>query len=232
MHIPIGRIVKDKARFILSTLGISLVIFMVVACGTRKQGYDQYASQPTSLACLNGVGNCDNSSYNQYSQYGFQAYPGNPTIAGNQNGLPNQGYSPNGALVGSQNGYPNPHMVTNNMSLYGNFCSCPSGTRPVYNGQIGLGCVSMLVIQNFITDVYYYGAGTNATSTWGSVNWNQISNMNGGSGVNGCYSNLAWACFVGNPNPCFQGQFCQSVHPNSRLGICRKSGSIGPQVPQ
>lgn len=193
-----------KKYLLFFTAVFALPVFLI-ACGNSKSGTNQYASSPTNTACLYGVASCDNSVYNQYGNYGFQAYPGQQTIVMN----------PNNA---------NRYDIYNN-SYYNNgstatFCSCPVGSRPVFNGSIGLGCVSFNVINPYVQRAYYWGDGQAVTSSNSLINWNQISNIQGGYSASGCYSNLAWSCFVDAQNSCFTGSYCQQLHNDSRLGLC------------
>lgn len=186
----------------------ALIGIFLIACGNKKQNSDQFATSPTDTTCLYGYGSCDNTYYNQYAQYGFSAYPGSQTI--NMNPQSANRYD-------VYNNYN-----SNNQGQNGNittFCSCPVGTRPVYNGSIGLGCVNTVYMAPYQTKAYYWGS---KSSNYDWVNWDQYSNINSASGPNGCYNNLAWACFIDLANSCFDGQTCQTLVNNSRLGICVK----------
>lgn len=180
-----------------------LLPILMIACGSSKSGSDQqtYASAPTSLNCLNGTAVCDNNAYANY--YGFQAYPNAQTVTTNTT---------------TANRYDISNIYAYSNGNVASYCSCPVGTRPVYNGSIGLGCVNQTVFAPYETQSYYWGTST-AGYNW--VNWNQFSNINQTSAGNGCYTNLAWACFIDGQNNCFSGQSCQQINPNSRMGICK-----------
>jgi hypothetical protein len=187
--------------------GIICLPWLMLACGSSKSAETpQYAATPTSMACLYGAATCDSSQYAQY--YGFQAYPGFQTIYVNPE-IANR-YSVNSTST----------YITENLTT---FCNCPMGTRPVFNGLIGMGCVNIQMINSFSSQAYFWGQTTASQgSSYNYVNWNQVSNMNGNGVANGCYTDLAWACFIDVPTSCFQGYTCQPTISNSRLGICSK----------
>lgn len=196
---------QKQSWFIIA--GAACLPFIMLACGSSKSSETpQYASTPTSMACLYGAATCDSTQYSLY--YGFQTYPGFQTIYVDQE-LANRYSTTNSSAYYSQN-------VTN-------FCNCPAGTRPVFNGQIGMGCVNTQMIATFSSRAYFWGQTTASQgSSYNYVNWNQVSNMNGSGLANGCYTDLAWACFIDVPNSCFQGYTCQAAISNSRLGICSR----------
>lgn len=112
-----------------------------------------------------------------------------------------------------QNPYDNPNA--------GNFCSCPTGQRPVYNGQYGLGCISNSSFQAYAANAVYWtwAAGNNQ---W--VNQPQISNTQGYFGnSSSCYKDVAQTCFVDQPNSCGTGLACIATAGASRVGICASS---------
>lgn len=198
----------SKLQSWLILLGaVSFTIFLISCSNDKNKNVEnqQYPTSPTSMACLYGAAACDSNQYAQY--YGFMAYPGNQTIYVDQSLA--YTYGANGSQP-PQNG------------LGTTLCNCPQGTRPVYSGLIGMGCVNESMIMQFNQGVYYYGQSTLSTNGYQYVNWNQISNINGAGGANGCYSDLAWACFVDVASSCFQGYTCRPTVTNSRLGICTR----------
>lgn len=116
--------------------------------------------------------------------------------------------------------YPyNPYYYQTN----GNFCNCPWGSRPVYNGQFGMGCVSMNTFNTYAYGAVYWGYGAN-NNQW--VNIPQISNSQGyPQQNNGCFQNVAQSCFVDQLNACGAGRVCQTTGGGSRLGICVAPGA-------
>lgn len=99
----------------------------------------------------------------------------------------------------------------------GNFCDCPVGYRPVYNGITGLGCVSAAVFQPFAYGAVYWGWGAN-NNQW--VNVPQVSNTQGYPSNNSCYQNVAQSCFVDQYNTCSNGAICQPTSGGSKIGVC------------
>ena len=137
-------------------------------------------------------GSCDPTLYNQYSPYGFSAYP--YTSFNSYNWSSGYNYMP--------------------------LCDCPINTRPVYNGSIGLGCVSIQQFEPIATGAYFWSLSPN-NYQW--VNWTQVSNTNGAIGsMSNCYQQVASACFIDTPNSCGTGYTCQATSGGSRLGICRQ----------
>lgn len=172
-----------------------LVTFLVmplilVACADKKNGND-VATVPPPTTCMNGSTYCNSNMYGYNN--GYAAYPYNP-------------YYYNMNTIWAQGGY------------YGNFCNCPPGHRPVYNGQYGLGCVAIAQFQPVAYGAVYWGWGAN-NSQW--VNMPQISNSQGyPTNRNSCFQNVAQSCFVDQANSCGTGATCQTTGGGSRLGIC------------
>lgn len=150
-------------------------------------------------ACVDGTTYCNSNLYR--GNPGFTAYPHNPYFY-------NMRYAWGGNF-GLGSGY------------VGNFCNCPHGSRPVYNGQFGLGCVSTANFQAYAGGAVYWGYGAN-NNQW--VNIPQISNSQGYKS-NGCYQNVAQSCFVDQVNSCGPGLLCQTTGGGSRLGICVAQGA-------
>lgn len=181
-----------------------------VACADKGGGGDQTiaavpAPAPTTT-CVDGTTYCNSNQYANYN--GFRPYPGNP-------------YYYNVNTVWGAGGY------------VGNFCNCPWGSRPVYNGQFGMGCVSVNTFNAYAGGAVYWGYGAN-NNQW--VNMPQISNSQGypQNTNNGCFQNVAQSCFVDQMNACGAGRVCQTTGGGSRLGICvapgatnTSAGSIG-----
>jgi hypothetical protein len=164
---------------------------ILTACNQKK------SSPGVSTQCLTNpyTGVCDNSYYGNAS--GFTPYPGVP------------GYSSNPY---AQYGY----YMDRYHNQYGglsHLCACPPGSRPVYNGSIGIGCAAHNVIPQS-QSVYYHGLLQ-------YLNIPQISNVQVGNGANGCYNNVAWSCVIGQVNQCPAGTTCKSSgNNNSPIGIC------------
>lgn len=176
-----------------------LMPLLFVACADKNGGSDAtIATVPPPATCMDGSTLCNANQYGAYP--GFSAYPYNPYY-----------YNMNYAWGGYANGY------------VGNFCNCPVGTRPVYNGQYGLGCVANTTFQAYAGGAVYWGYGAN-NNQW--VNIPQISNSQGyPQGSNGCFQNVAQSCFVDQMNSCGAGLVCQTTGGGSRLGICVAQGA-------
>lgn len=170
---------------------------MFVACAEKNDGGSQVATVPPPTTCVDGSTYCNSNQY--VGNQGFSAYPYNPYYY-------NMNYSWGG-----------------NAGYVGNFCNCPYGTRPVYNGQFGLGCVSNSSFQAYAGGAAYWGYGAN-NNQW--VNIPQISNSQGyPQQQGGCYQNVAQSCFVDQLNSCGAGRVCQTTGGGSRLGICVAQGA-------
>lgn len=176
--------------------------------GCNNMPYGIASVPPMNMGCLYGTMNCQMDMYNQY---GFTPYQINPYQWG--------GYF---SFYYQQYGF----IQSGNM----NFCNCPIGTRPVYNGMAGLGCVQIDMINPYMNTMIYYGL---SAQNYQFVNTPQYSNMNGSA--NGCYSNLGQACFINQSQTCGPGAFCQVTAPASNIGVCVSNGSTngnGPLVPR
>lgn len=134
-------------------------------------------------------GTCTNAVYNSYQQFGWSAYPNH------------------------QNGY---YQYYQNSPYY-NYCSCPSGARPVYNQHFGLGCYSQSNFQPFAGYASYFGYQSYNTH-W--VNIPRISNVEGYPS-NGCFSSVAESCYVtSGTSTCSAGKSCLPTAAGSPIGIC------------
>lgn len=164
-------------------------------CVQPNAAYDPYgtynAYNQYGASAYNTAGTCNSQIYNQYSAYGFSAYPYTSFYSYN-----NSGYS------------------------YMPLCDCPAGSRPVYSGTIGMGCVNIQYFDPIAVGVYYYSLSAN-NYQW--VNWTQVSNISGAtSGANNCYQQVALSCFTDTPGSCGSGLVCQPTSGASRIGICRR----------
>lgn len=175
----------------------SLVLpFLVAACGGGNGGFNAAGTIATVPApaptgtCTAGATNCPGNNYGQFT--GYTPYPSQPSPYG---------------MNGGANGVP----------VYGNFCDCPVGFRPVYNAQYGLGCVSMAALQPYASGTIYWGWNAN-NNQW--VNIPQVSNTQGYPSSNACYRHVAQSCFVDQANTCGANATCQPTGGGSRLGVC------------
>ena len=182
-------------------LGLFLIMMSLVACNQNSSS----SKSGTSTQCLTNpyTGACDNSAYN--SAYGFQAYPGAPGYSSNPNSvfryqLDQYYYSQTGSLSA--------------------LCSCPVGSRPVYNGALGIGCAKSVAVPTW-APIYYHALNTVSGTSINShyVNMPQMSNITNHL-ENGCFSNVAWSCLVGQNNQCPNGSACQATTANSPIGMC------------
>jgi hypothetical protein len=206
-------------KFLAQTLLTVVVAFSLAACNKSddKKNNDVVAQPPPPTmdnSCIAGQVNCNQQLYNNYYQYGFRPYGVNPYNY-------NNGY--NGYWNNSRNPYAYYYQNTygygyNNLG----FCNCPTGYRPVYNGGMGLGCVSLNYIQPFASGAFYYGLQVQSNNYhW--VNISQISNTSGYPARNSCYDNVAQSCFVDQANSCGSSAYiCRPTAGGSRLGICTR----------
>jgi hypothetical protein len=136
--------VKNFVKIVL-VMGCSLTL---VNCNKSKSK----DNNATSTQCFQDpyTGGCDNSQYNTYSGYGYQPYP----IG--QNGI-----------YGSVGGY-DAYGVYRYQSNSSQLCSCPSGSRPVYNGNMGLGCAPQTIVNYSRT--YYWSWSAQSTNNNQYVN--------------------------------------------------------------
>lgn len=122
--------------------------------------------------------------------------------------------------------YPQNPYYTNGTN--GNFCKCPVGQRPVYNGQYGLGCANITAFEGTTASAIYWRYQAD-NDQW--VNLTQSSNVQGYFGNStSCYSNVAQSCLVDQPNSCGAGNICRVVGGGSRVGICTTSTPLPGSV--
>lgn len=189
------------------------ILFAVISslllwgCGGKKSSSN---NNGTSTTCLYNpyTGGCDTTQYNNYNQYGFSAYPA---------GAP--GYSSNSD---SPFRYQLDYYFYGSSGLTSQLCSCPQGSRPVYNGGLGIGCATMGALPRW-APIYYHGLNTISGPGLNNhyVNIPQVSNINGNyNNYGGCYSNVAWSCLLGQNNQCPSGSTCQATAQNSPIGVC------------
>ncbi len=178
----------------------------LVSCSKSKS---KSANNATSTQCFQDphTGGCNNTQYNQYGQYGYQAYP--------HGQVPSYSSDPN-----SIHRYEMSYTYTNHYA-YGNsqLCSCPQGSRPVYNGNMGTGCLAQGNIPQY-SRTYYWSFTAGNTNNNHYVNMPQYSNINGNMSNGGCYNNVAWSCLVGQPNQCPTNTTCKATAQNSPIGVC------------
>lgn len=158
--------------------------------GGYNSGYGYNYNNPGYVSAY-GSGTCSPQLYNDYSQYGFAPYP---YTNYNYNYGANYSYMP--------------------------LCDCPANYRPVYNGIIGMGCVSLQYFNPIAVGAYYYSLTPN-NYQW--VNFTQTSNTvtTIGNQVN-CFQQVAISCFTDQANNCGTGYICRSTAGGSRLGICTR----------
>lgn len=185
-------------------LGFLLVALTMIGCD-QKSSSNSSQNSGTSTQCLTNpyTGVCDNSVYNTAN--GFQAYPGAPGYSSDPNSvfryqLDQYYFSQNGSLSA--------------------LCSCPIGSRPVYNGALGIGCAKSAAVPTW-APIYFHALNTVSGTSINShyVNIPQMSNITN-QYQNGCYSNVAWSCLVGQNNQCPNGSACQATVANSTIGMC------------
>ncbi|WP_413290188.1 hypothetical protein [Bdellovibrio sp. HCB337] len=167
-----------------------------VACADKQGSDNTVAVAPPPASCINGSAYCNSNLYGQNN--GYAAYPYNPY-------------------------YYNPQTVWGQGGYMGNFCNCPVGHRPVYNGQYGLGCVAISQFQPVAYGAVYWGWGAD-NSQW--VNIPQVSNSQGypTNRNSSCFQNVAQSCFIDQVNSCGAGATCRTTGGGSRLGICVSAG--------
>ncbi|MES3037682.1 MAG: hypothetical protein V4736_07215, partial [Bdellovibrionota bacterium] len=162
---------------------------------------------------------------NNYAGFGYSA-GFSAGFGGGYNSGYNGGYGGGygGGLPINQGGYSNIY----NQNIYGqagvnqmpNLCACGIGSRPVYNGVFGVGCVRNNYFSYVARNAVYYNGGdiTNNHYTnfpqYSNINQNQMQN-------NGCYTNVAWSCAIDQPNSCPTG-VCRPLYQSGRLGICTR----------
>jgi hypothetical protein len=174
-------------RGFFSLIVVFVLPLVLINCAQKnEENKSEAAATPLTTACL--TSNCNNTAYGQYP--GFFPYPTQ---------------------------YQNPYMSGYNPYSYqtntqANFCGCGTNAQPLYNNEIGMGCVYNNVIAPVATLMGYWSLPA-ANTQW--VNVPQNSNMVGG----GCSSQIGQSCFTNQPNSCGSGYICQSS-PNSVLGVC------------
>lgn len=160
-------------------LAISALVLMgFVACNNKSDGGNStvVAAPPApSNQCVsynNGV--CSNQVYNNYSNYGFSAYP-----------------------------YTNWNPYSYNNYSYIPLCDCPVNYRPVYNGSIGMGCVAIQYFNPIAVGVYYWSLTPN-NYQWVNISQvSNISNSYGSQTncyqnvAQACYTDQANSCGTG-----------------------------------
>lgn len=186
----------------------ALIAFVILSAGLMSACNQKKSSSPgTSTQCLVNpyTGVCDNSYYG--TAPGFQPYPGTPGYASDPY---------------AQYRYQMDMFYQSQYGSLSHLCACPYGSRPVYNGSLGIGCAAHQMIPQ-TNSVYYHGLLQYHGSAYNGhyVNIPQVSNNHATGNVNGCYSNVAWSCVVGQTNQCPVGTTCKSSgNANSPIGIC------------
>lgn len=201
-----------------SKVSKSLLIFVCAltfwGCDNKKSSSN--SNPGTSVNCLQNpyTGTCDPYAYQPYGPYGFQPYP--YTSMQPYAGMPGYTQDPNSPFRYQYDYYYYGHTGPTNQ-----LCSCPSGTRPVYNGGLGIGCAAVDVLPLW-APIYFHGILTISGPTYNNhyVNIPQVSNINGAFSNHGCFNNVAWSCLVGQANQCPSGSTCQPTAQNSPIGIC------------
>jgi hypothetical protein len=184
-------------------LALIVMPLVFVACADKGGEDSKVATVPPPTNCIDGSTYCNSNLYRQNA--GYAAYPQNP-------------YYYNPATSWSR-------FYGNSGGYMGSFCNCPVGTRPVYNGQYGLGCVSTTQFNTVAYGAVYWGWGAD-NNQW--VNIPQVSNTQGYPSGNGsCFQNVAQSCFVDQLNTCGPGATCQTTGGGSRLGICVSGSATG-----
>lgn len=192
----------------LKTL-LQSILLLATAVTLSSCSKSKSSSHATSTQCLQDpyTGGCDNSQYNQYSAYGYQAYP--------YGSVPGYSSNPNSIYRYETSQYYSTYYGYGNSQL----CSCPQGSRPVYNGNMGTGCLAQGNFPNYAR-TYYWSWSAGHTNNNQYVNMPQMSNINGNLSNGGCYNNVAWSCLVGQANQCPSGTSCTATAQNSPIGVC------------
>ena len=196
--------------------GIFLLLctVFVAACGSKDGGGGGNGSSNGTVAttaldsCFNGTNTnpqaCNAANYGQYSQYGFRNYGRAGVVPTNWQG--------SGYYTWSTTNY-NPG--TYGLSNYAAFCSCASGTRPVFMPTGGLGCLQSTYFQNFVGLAYYGMDSSNRFVFNAQFSSIQGYNYSGRS----CYQAVARACNM-QANDCGGGLQCLPTVNGSSIGIC------------
>ncbi len=192
-----------------------------------------------SVLCLTACGNKGGDDNNNNNS----TPPNTATTPLDSSCLQGGAYCDN--TVYNQNGwvaYPNSNYQ--NYQGYYNFCACPAGYMPAYNGSIGLGCVrTRYVPQTYFQWQFEWQSGNGGRryhSVSGSVNYGYA--YGNGNGANhgqqsntrpqssqgsNCFQNVAQSCFVGQTNNnCYNGGICQATGAGN-LGVCTSRVSSG-----
>lgn len=189
---------------------LTLTAWALTGCGGSKSSSNN-AGNSTQCFFDPATGGCNNAQYNTYSPYGYQAYPG---VNGQQ--IPGYSMDPNSPFRYQINYYYGNNFGYGQSQL----CSCPQGSRPVYNGSIGVGCVAFGALPTY-APVYYWSWSAQASFNNHYVNIPQTSNINPGTLSNGgCFNNVAWSCLVGQANQCPTGSVCTATAQNAPIGVC------------
>ena len=200
---------------------LTIVALALTACAPKK---NKIASTPLSAACLSGQVYCDSSVYN--NNYGYQAYPVNFYQYGGYNNYYYNYWWPNyqnyyGSYYNNYsygyNNYNNYYNNYNSSQYYGYFCDCPVGSRPVYNAQMGMGCVQDQVFGAVAPYASYFYLQANSNNL---VNITQVPSVGGSVTGGTCQNNIAQSCAVDLANTCGAGMRCQVTSGSSRIGIC------------
>lgn len=137
----------------------------------------------------------------------------------------NQPQSCNGNVYNG-NGFSN-YNYNNNQYYDPNlgFCGCQPGSRPVVNGQWGMGCINTAAINYYSSNFSYSFVFWITNAPQADLNIQDApytSDVNGGGGWNNCYSNAISTCNTGVPNACGAGNICRPIGGGSYLGACVK----------
>ncbi len=206
-----------KLECIMKYLSLVILTLFIAACQPNEKS--KTATTPLDTSCLNGQTICDTQVYSQ--NYGFTNYPVDYQKYGGYNQYYNNYISPSYQYYNNYYSY-NYSTYANTWNSYytnynyGAFCDCPYGSSPVYNGQLGLGCVNNNVITPYLSFTAYFALVANNNSL---VNLNQVPAV-GSSTVGSCQSQLIQSCSVDIGNSCGAGLHCQPTSGGSRLGIC------------
>lgn len=104
------------------------------------------------------------------------------------------------------------------------FCGCNNGYRPVVNGQWGMGCASLSLLQYYSSYNYYFAFWGISAPQGGTQQQSVVynSNVETGAGWNNCYTTAVSTCNTGVPNACGAGNICRPIGGGSYLGACVK----------
>jgi hypothetical protein len=115
------------------------------------------------------------------------------------------------------------------------FCGCPSGTRPVWTLEYGLGCAP----DNYYQSLYsqypnrsYFGVWDPYAPTYWSQWYNNNNNIPQTTyqpTTQNCYPEAVRACDTRYPNTCGNGGECRPAGGGSIFGICVYPNYYNPQ---